>query len=462
MSSASQQVLWWPAPLRVGPLNGVLEVPGSKSQTNRFLLLAATGQSKCRLRGCLWSRDTLLMRAGLEKLGASFLALPDGTIEVSPITTRVLREPVTIECGLAGTVMRFLPLLAVAFNVPITFTADVQANARPMQPIFEVLKRFGAKVTFSGGESFPFTVTGPLTTLPERIEVDCSLSSQFFSAVLLALPFLAESPGTFFIETVASPSHPHVAMTVATLKTFGHEVSLVSDSELKSLKATATITSQPTFNQRLPELIVEPDLSSAAPFIAAVAFAGGSLQLPAVPKTSTQVGIRFLEIVSELGLLTVSKTEDTQNCYYRVASLSTDFSTSPLEMNLTALGELTPILVALATLLPHETTFTGIGHLRGHETDRLTALEKELGKLGIECETGPDCLRVHPPAAPAVTRERSQPVKLNTYNDHRLAMFAALMGLRQPVLVENIGTTCKTMPNFERIWQELILGVENE
>lgn len=467
---------WWPAPLAARPLAGELPVPGSKSETNRLLILAASAAFPVLLKGCVWARDTLLMRRGLEQLGAVFTEISADTILVHPIRKRFLASPVTIHCGLAGTVMRFLPLLAAGFSTPITFTADAQAEIRPMQPIFSLLEQLGARVSFPTQQVFPFIVEGGHLELPGEITVEASQSSQFLSALALAIPFLGKPDTTYKVSAASAPSHPHLELTAVCLNDFyPQHTQFYADSvsgaaEFTISTASAGVSFQSSSVKR--SFTVEPDLSSAAPFIVAVAFCGGSLVLPSLRLDSAQPAWQFLEFLQQLRLVetNIVRSYDRQLLQVRALPVKSRVKrcVNPrgVSLDLGNIGELTPTLAAAASLVDYPVTFTGIGHLRGHETDRLAALENEFNKLGIGCVTGPDWLRIFPTVNASddsgLDSLPAAAVKLRTYNDHRMATFAALMGLRRPVLVENIATTFKTIPDFISWWEQIILGETDE
>ncbi|MCS4484070.1 3-phosphoshikimate 1-carboxyvinyltransferase [Gleimia sp. 6138-11-ORH1] len=437
-----------------------LSIPGSKSQTNRALLLAALSATPSQLTNLLWARDTLLMKAGLEKLGAKFTELSDGLVEVTPIKPDSLEETVTIDCGLAGTVMRFLPMIAAGFQIPITFTADPQANQRPLKPLLQVLSELGAKIDFHGEATFPFTICGPITSFPTKLTVDAQASSQFFSALLLGLPFIYPPGHDLTITSVYPPSIPHIEMTIAELNAYGINAVLeTANSSSPQPRAQRTLVASVRTGLPCPAQLmraIEVDTTTAMVFIAASAFTKRPVTIANWPAVSYQPGDAFLEILPYFGLIAQKSKSALSATTLLVSPGSTGTAVGEETIDLSDFGELLPVAVALATQLPHPTTFTGVGHLRGHETDRLQALANELNKLGIGCQVKAACLRVIPPVERISSWDK--PVVLKTYQDHRMAMFATLMGLKYPVLVENVATTAKTLPNFPHLWEGFILG----
>lgn len=467
---------YWAAPLAQVPGldSAVLQIPGSKSQTNRALLLAALSTCPSQIAGPLWARDTLLMKTALEQLGAKFTQISTDTVEVTPLTLETHSQPVTINCGLAGTVMRFLPVVAAAFNTPVTFTADPQANQRPLQPLLEVLASLGAQIEYHSEAVFPFTICGPLTHFPTEIEVDATASSQFFSALLLGLPWAYPPGRSVTIRSIFPPSTPHIQMTIAELAAYGIPSTLETQpTHLANKTKTLAVklqTCRPFPVQQTRH--IEVDTTTAMIFIASAAFTKAPVRVANWPTASWQPGVAFLNIMRQLGVVTYF--EETANGTTTLVALPADLTCVPPSesFDLSDFGELTTVAVGLATIAPVPVTFTGIKHLRGHETDRLTALSTELAKLGIRCQLAEDSLTVYPPASsnvPSATTEANNlasteafsaqtPVVLRTYHDHRMAMFAALLGLKYPVLVENVETAAKTLPNFVQLWENLILG----
>lgn len=424
-------------------------IPGSKSQSNRFLLLAALAPAPTRLHGVLKARDTQLMQAGLEKLGAGFTQFSDGSLLVDPIKTNKLPKSVTIACGLAGTVMRFLPAVAAGFHTPVTFTADRQANQRPLRPLLDALQNLGAKIDYAGENLFPFTITGPLQRLPQMISINAAESSQFLSALLLALPWWQaqsaedeQQPKT--IQSTNTPSMPHVEMTVEALRSFGFPTEVTLLNRVCSVNALGKKLSTPG------EIHVEPDLTTALPFLASPAFTGRAVTLKNWPTQTTQPLVKFLPLLEKLGIATTQQNHQLTAC-------KTDPPNHPQTLLMRDFGELIPVVAALATQLPHPTTFTGLVHLRGHETDRLQALQTELHKLGGRADTTLDTLTVHPLKNP-----RTNPIQLHTYQDHRMVMFAALLGLKYPVIVADPATVSKTFPDFIQHWETLFAGGAHE
>ncbi len=422
----------WPAPTAAHPLDATVEVPGSKSLTNRYLVLAALADGPGRLRGALRSRDTLLMAQALRDLGTGIEDDPaaPGDWLVTPGTSR---GGATVDCGLAGTVMRFLPAVAALADGPVRFDGDVGARVRPMGPVLAALRDLGVAVHEEGEPGhLPFTVAGSGSVRGGTVEVDASGSSQFVSGLLLTAARFDE--GLTLRHTGPTlPSLPHVEMTVAVLRAAG----VVVDD---SVPAVWRVEPGPVAAR---DVRVEPDLSNAAPFLCAALVAGGTVRVPGWPARTTQPGGLLPGILEQMGATTRLDGD--------VLAVTGTGTVRGVDLDLHAAGEIAPTIAALAALADSPTRLRGIAHLRGHETDRLAALSAEITRLGGDAEETPDGLVVTPRPLHAGT--------VRTYADHRMATFGALLGLAVPgVLVEDVATTAKTIPDFVGLWDGMLTG----
>lgn len=419
----------WAAPTAASPLDATVEVPGSKSLTNRYLVLAALANGPSELRGALSSRDTLLMAEALRQLGVG--------VEVDGTTWRVtpgeLRGPASIDCGLAGTVMRFLPAVAALADGPVRFDGDAGARVRPMGPVLAGLRNLGVPVTADDGtepSTLPFTVEGRGGVVGGAVDVDASASSQFVSGLLLAGARFDRGLRLRHVGT-ALPSLPHIEMTVDVLRGAG----VVVDD---STPSTWVVAPGPIVAR---DVRVEPDLSNASPFLAAALVAGGTVRVSGWPTSTTQPGALVPELFEQLGART-----------RRVGDALEVTGTGRirgLDVDLHAAGELTPTIAALAALAETPSRLRGIAHLRGHETDRLAALVCEINRLGGRATETEDGLTIEPATLHGGTVE--------TYHDHRMATFGAILGLRVPgVRVEDVATTAKTLPDFTGMWGSML------
>lgn len=463
----------WPAPLapassEAAGKNALVHIPGSKSLTNRYLLLAALADSPSYLRAPLHSRDSALMIEALRQLGAGIELVPTNSpfgpdVKVTPLNFAQpgSTQAVSIECGLAGTVMRFVPALAALLPGEFAFDGDPHARQRPMGPVLEGLRQLGVQVECEQGENaLPFVLRSPGLASAEGVSeapvvrIDASTSSQFVSALLLMAPRLPQ--GMVLVHEGSSvPSIPHIQMTVEALRQMGVEVqehypNQGNEAEGGEYRWTVHPGSFPGF-----EMTIEPDLSNAGPFLAAAVVTGESVTIPHWPAPAadssagtTQVGDMWRELLPALGAQ-VRYAEGRLTVTGPVQLPEGDFS-----FDLSAGGELAPTMAAACAFVKGRVELTGIAHLRGHETDRLAALAAEINRLGGTARDTADSLVIE---APIPAAAEAAPVLARTYDDHRMATFAAIIGLRRPnVVVQNVATVAKTMPEFTAMWEDML------
>ena len=418
----------WPAPFHPSPITHAQTVPGSKSMTNRAYILSALASGPSTITGALRSRDTDLMEAALADMGTTF-SRDDDTIHVTPGAL----HGTTVDCGLAGTVMRFVPPVAAFADGPVLFDGDAHARNRPIATILDALRDLGVSVA---GEGMPFTVHGTGGAPGGPVAIDASGSSQFVSGLLLSAARFER--GVSIRHTGGPlPSMPHIEMTLAMLADAGVTV--------ETSGHTWRVAPQPI---RGRTWVVEPDLSNATPFIAAAAVTGGSVAVKHWPVSTTQPGDAIRTIVERMGGETVLEADGAGGHTLRVTGPSRGMLRG-IRLDMSDLGELTPTVAALAAVATTPSELTGIAHLRGHETDRLAALTAELNGLGGDCEELGDGLRITPAPLHGGT--------WHTYDDHRMATAGAIIGLVvEDVQVENIATTAKTLPGFDEMWQEMV------
>jgi len=465
----------WPAPLapassEAAGKNALVHIPGSKSLTNRYLLLAALADSPSYLRAPLHSRDSALMIEALRQLGAGIELVPTDSpfgpdVKVTPLSFveahSAQSRTVSIECGLAGTVMRFVPALAALLPGEFAFDGDPHARQRPMGPVLEGLRQLGVQVDCEQGENaLPFVLRSPGLASVEGVSeapvvrIDASTSSQFVSALLLMAPRLPQ--GMVLVHEGSSvPSIPHIQMTVEALRQMGirvqeHYPNQGNETEGGEYRWTVHPGSFPGF-----EMTIEPDLSNAGPFLAAAVVTGESVTIPHWPAPAadssagtTQVGDMWRELLPALGAQ-VRYAEGRLTVIGPAQLPEGDFS-----FDLSAGGELAPTMAAACAFVKGRVELTGIAHLRGHETDRLAALAAEINRLGGAAHDTADSLVIEAPIPAAA--EVAQ-VLARTYDDHRMATFAAIIGLRRPnVVVQNVATVAKTMPEFTAMWEDML------
>ena len=420
----------WPAPIATGPVRGVVRVPGSKSMTNRALVLAALADEPSEVRGALVARDTLLMMAGLRTLGCE-LDAHDDVVAVTP--PGQFRGDAEVNCGLAGTVMRFLPPVATLGTGPVLFDGDERARQRPLAPLIWALTSLGADID---GEQLPLTVHGHGHLPGGTVVIDASQSSQFVSALLLSGPRFDQGLDVRH-RGIAIPSLPHIEMTVSMMRSLGAQIveETADPTDCRWQVAAGPLTGG--------ELLIEPDLSNAGAFLAAAMVTGGEVTIPGWPGRTDQAGDALRGIFTAMGATTSLDGDGLH--------LQGPAQIAPVDIDMSALGELVPTVVSVAAFADGPSQLLGVAHLRGHETDRLAALAAELRRLGCGVIEHADGLTVEPaPMHGAV---------MDTYHDHRMATFAAIIGLRVPgVELTDVATTGKTMPDFPRMWSQLIEG----
>ena len=402
-------------------------MPGSKSVTNRALVLAALAAGQSRLRNPLRSRDTELMAAGLRSLGA---VIEDDSGDWVVTSGRHHAPTRTIDVGNAGTVARFLPAVAALVSGPVRFDGDPRIRERPLAPLVHALQTLGVDITASETGGLPLTVNGRGSVRGGAVVVDASASSQLISGLLLAAP--AYDDGVAVSHKGSDvPSQPHLAMTVAMLRDSGAQVETdgrttwhVHAGELQAREWT-----------------VEPDLSSAAPFLAAAAVTAGTVRIPGWPSATTQPGDRLPGLLASMGAATSFDGD--------ALVVSGPDALTGLDADVHDCGELVPVLAAVAALATTPSRLSGVAHLRQHETDRLAALVREINRLGGDAEETADGIVITPRALHGGT--------FATYDDHRMAMAGAVIGLVvADVELDDVATTGKTLPDFAGLWADML------
>jgi 3-phosphoshikimate 1-carboxyvinyltransferase len=415
----------WPAPRASGPVHTTVSLPGSKSLTNRALVLAALSDGPSVVRRALRSRDTELMAGALSSLGASV----DTTADDWSVTPGPVTGPATVDCGLAGTVMRFVPPVAALARGPVLFDGDPHARTRPMGEVLAALRGIGAVIEDEGRGSLPFTVVGSGGVSGGTVTIDASASSQFISALLLAGARYEHGVDVRHVGGPV-PSLPHIEMTVDQLRLHSVEVDDSEPNRWKVLPSTV----------RAVDTAIEPDLSNAAPFLAAAMVTGGEVTVRDWPRRTTQAGDALREILPLMGG-SVEWTEEGLTVRGSGTVKGTD-------LDLHDIGELTPVVAALCLLADSPSQLRGIAHIRGHETDRIAALAREFTGLGGDVTETADGLAIRP--------ARLHGGVFHTYADHRMAHAGVVVGLAvDDVAVEDVATTAKTFPHFPAAWTRM-------
>jgi 3-phosphoshikimate 1-carboxyvinyltransferase len=447
----------WPSPAADGPVSARVRLPASKSITNRALVLAALSDGPdpvSVITNPLRARDTMLAAAAVRALGAGI----DEENTESRTAWRVTPgqpapgSAVSVDVGNAGTVMRFLPGLAALTSAVVAFDGDARSRQRPVGPILAALRQLGAHIEDGGRAAVPFTVHGRGAVRGGTVVLDASGSSQLVSGLLLSAPRFDEGIEIRH-EGAPVPSAPHIAMTVRMLRAAGADV-----SELRSGTAISSSSSgAPGPGQRpdawrvrpgrlaLGAVTVEPDLSNAGPFLAAALVTGGTVTIADWPRDSLQAAGAILDVLARMGArcevgadgLTITGTG-------RIRGITAD---------LRDVNELAPVLTAAAAVAESPSVFTGLAHTRTHETDRLAALAKEINALGGDITELPDGLQIRP----RPLRAGAADGPFGSYDDHRMVMAAAVLGLAVPgIRVAGADTVAKTFPNFTDVWAGML------
>jgi 3-phosphoshikimate 1-carboxyvinyltransferase len=419
----------WPAPRARGPVDAVVTLPGSKSLTNRALVIAAIADGPSVVRRALRSRDSLLMAGALGALGATV----DTSGEDWAVTPATFDTDAVIDVGLAGTVMRFVPPVAALGTGLVSFDGDPHMRQRPVGEILDALRALGV---FVQGDALPFTLHGVGSVPGGVVTIDASSSSQFVSALLLA-GARYDAGVDVRHDGKPVPSLPHIEMTVEILRKHGVGV---DDSEPNRWAVAPG-------GIKAVDLVIEPDLSNAAPFLALAAVSGGTVTVRDWPLRTTQAGDALRGLLEQMGC-TVTLTDDSGSPGGTSLTVAGTGELAGIDADLHDVGELTPVVAALCALATTPSRLRGIGHIRGHETDRLAALAAELGALGADVTEHEDGLSLRPATLHGGT--------FHTYADHRMAHAGVVVGVAvDGVAVEDVGTTAKTFTDFAPFWASL-------
>lgn len=393
----------------------------------RALVVAALAGGPTTVHNPLVARDSLLMADALRALGCRVSSPTDGPWQVRPGSTS---GDSTVDCGLSGTVMRFVPPVAALGTATTAFDGDPRARARPMSGLLDALRALGVGLSPADARVLPFAVHGSGRVRGGQVSVDAEESSQYVSGLLLAGCRFTE--GLELSAVGAPPSAPHIEMTVDVLRQQGVAASTVSPGRWHVPPAVP----------RGGDVTIEPDMSNAAPFLAAAVVTGGRVRVPGWPRVTTQTGPALLGLLRQFGATVEQDSSGvTVTGPEQIRGLG--------DVDLSAVGELTPTVAAVAALAAGATTIRGVSHLRGHETDRIAALTRALQALGGDVEPLADGLHITPSPMRAAT--------VDCEGDHRMATFAAVIGLAVPgTSVDDIGVTSKTMPTFEQLWTDML------
>ena len=440
----------WPSPTADGPVSARVRLPASKSITNRALVLAALSDGPAVIANPLRARDTMLAAAALRALGTAILDEGHESRTVWRVTPGqpAPGSAVSVDVGNAGTVMRFLPGLAALTSAVVSFDGDTRARQRPVGPILAALRQLGAHIEDGGRAAVPFTVHGRGAVRGGTVVLDASGSSQLVSGLLLSAPRFDEGIEIRH-EGPPVPSAPHIAMTVRMLRAAGADVAELRSGE-PGPGASSPGGRPEAWRVRpgrldLGAVTVEPDLSNAGPFLAAALVTGGTVTIGDWPQDSLQAAGAILDALTRMGArcevgadgLTITGTG-------RIRGITAD---------LRDVSELAPVLTAAAAVAESPSVFTGLAHTRTHETDRLAALAKEINALGGDITELPDGLQIRP----RPLRAGAADGPFGSYDDHRMVMAAAVLGLAVPgIQVAGADTVAKTFPDFMDVWTAML------
>jgi 3-phosphoshikimate 1-carboxyvinyltransferase len=423
-----EQTELWAAPYAGGPVRAVVDVPGSKSMTNRALVCAALADGTSEIRRPLQGRDSALMRAGLTALGARVVDLVGGALAVTGRPPPLVAPGDPIDVGLAGTVARFLPPVAALATGEVRFVGDRKMSERPLRPLLQALRDVGASIDDEGRGSVPLTVNGRGRLAGGPVKIDATESSQLVSGLLLAAPYFDTGIDVHSVGEL--PSAPHVAMTVAMMRRAGADV----DAEPGRWRV-------PPGRYRPADMDIEPDVAGASYFLAAAVITAGSVTVRGWPRDGVQPSERWLEVLREMGATTAYDDSGL--------TINGPGVIAPVDVDLHEISEIAPTVAVLAAVASGPSRIRGIAHVRGHETDRLAALATELGRVGADVRETADGLQIRPrPLRADVWR---------TYADHRMAMSGAVLGLVvRDLRIEDIACTGKTIPDFADRWRAMV------
>lgn len=411
------------------PLNASVRVPGSKSLTNRALMLAALAEGVTRLENALFSDDSQRFMESLTRLGFEVSA-GAGEVTVRGLGGRIPAPRAELFVGNAGTAARFLTAMLALGQGEYVLDGDARMRQRPIGDLLAALQALGVRAESATGCP-PVTVRA--NGLPGgAATVAGEVSSQFLSGLLMAAPYAA-GPLTLTVAGALN-SRPYVAMTLAIMRDFGVTVAQPTPEVFE-------VT--PARYQAQPRYTIESDASAASYFFAAPAVCGGTVRVENIVRRSKQGDVAFVEVLAQMGCGV------TEGADWIAVSAPPGEALRGVAVDMRDIPDTAQTLAAIAPFAASPTTITGIASARVKETDRVAAMCTELSRLGVQVEERPDGLTIHPCPHP-------RPAVIRTYDDHRMAMAFALTGLRAPgIVIENPGCVAKTFPHYFQVLEGL-------
>jgi 3-phosphoshikimate 1-carboxyvinyltransferase len=416
----------WPAELAIrprGPLDATVEVPGSKSITNRAAVCAALARGASTLSGALASDDSEAMRVALGALGVPIEV--DGTTwRVHGSAGKLAAPPAPLDARGSGTTARFLCAAATLAEGPVVIDGNARMRERPIDDLVAALRGLGARIEILGRSGCPPLRVAGGGLRGGRTAIDARRSSQFVSAVLLAAPCAREDVELEPVDRVVV-SRPYVDLTLQVMTAFGARAGWADEGRLRVAAGRGYAGAA---------FAIEPDASAAAYPFCAAAIAGGEVRVAGVPAQSLQADFRLLELLAEMGC-SVERRGTTVAVRGPVGPLR------GLDVDMNELPDAVLALAVVALFAEGPTRIRNVANLRIKESDRLAALERELGKLGARARASADGLEIEPGPLRGAA--------IDTYDDHRMAMAFALAGLRVPgVVIREPGCVAKTWPEY--------------
>jgi 3-phosphoshikimate 1-carboxyvinyltransferase len=405
------------------PLDAIIRPPGSKSLTNRALIVAALAQGPSELRGALDSEDTRVMIEGLRRLGITIeVDSTRGQIQIEGCAGRLPATSADLFVANSGTTIRFLTALTALGHGTYRLDGAPRMRARPIQDLLDALGQVGGDARSETGNGCPPVVVRAAGLRGGRAKVRGDISSQFLSGLLMAAPYAAAP-----VELeISGPlvSQPYIRMTLAVMRDFGVAI---AEDDLTRFRVTPA-----KYQGR--DFIIEPDASAASYFFAAAAIAGGRVTVLGLSRDSLQGDVAFCDCLAQMGCEVEHSTD-------RITVIGGPLRGIDVDMN--AISDTVQTLAVVALFAAGPTTIRNVAHIRHKETDRIGNLAPELRKLGAEVEEWPDGMRI----APRPLRG----AEIATYRDHRMAMSLALVGLTIPhVVIQDPSCTEKTYPDYFR------------